>query len=57
MQRAYREMLTPGMVRLALTTGALAMAAFTIIGPVGTYDTLTPLQRLVSAVVCGALTR
>ena len=55
MQRAYREMLTPGMVRLALTTGALAIAAFTIIGPVGTYDTLTPLQRLVSAVVCGAL--
>ena len=55
MQRAYREMLTPRMLRIALITGGLALAAFVIVGPVGTYDTLTPLQRLATAVVCGAL--
>ena len=43
------------MLRLAVTTVGLAIAAFAIFGPIGTYITLTPLERLtycVCAVFC-----
>ena len=46
MQYAYMEMLSPGMIRLAFTMLGLAVALFAIFGPIGTYITLTPLERL-----------
>lgn len=55
MQHAYLEMLSPGMLRLAVTTVGLAIAAFATFGPIGTYIALTPLERLaycVCAVFC-----
>ncbi len=51
MQSAYLEMLNPSMLRIALTTLAVAVVAFTVVGPIGTYTTLPPLDRLVYAVV------
>jgi len=49
MQSAYLEMLHPSMLRIVLTTVAVAVVAFTIVGPIGTYITLAPLDRLVFA--------
>ena len=46
MQFAYREMLTPRMFRQVLAALGAIVAVFTIIGPVSTYETLSPLRRL-----------
>ena len=43
---AYREFLTPRTMRAVLATLGATVAVFTIIGPVGTYETLSPLRRL-----------
>ena len=46
MRFAYREMLTPRMFRQVLAALGAIVAVFTIIGPVSTYETLSPLRRL-----------
>ena len=46
MQYAYREMLTPRMIRVVLAALTAVVAAFTIIGPISTYETLPPFRRL-----------
>ena len=51
-QFAYLEMLSPRVVRIALATTVILVGLFTVVGPVGTYVTFTPLQRLV---YCGVL--
>ena len=43
---AYREFLTPRTMRAVLAALGATVAVFTIIGPVGTYETLSPLRRL-----------
>ena len=50
MRNAYLAMLSPGMVRVAITAVAISIGAFAIIGPVGTYMTLTLLERLMYCV-------
>ena len=44
---SYREMLRPNMIGLSIGMAGAAVGIFTITGPLGTYDTLAPLQRLV----------
>ena len=51
MQSAYLEMLNASMLRIALTAAAVVVVTFTAVGPIGTYTTLAPLDRLVYAVV------
>ena len=46
LQFAYREMLSPHMVKVALATTGSIVGVFVLLGPMGTIDTLTPLQRL-----------
>ena len=46
MRYAYRELLTPRMVRDVLAALTAVVAVFTIIGPISTYETLSPLRRL-----------
>ena len=46
MQYAYREMLTPRMLRQVLAALGTIVAVFTVIGPISTYETLSPLRRL-----------
>ena len=46
MRLAYRELLSPSMIRMVLATVALVVAVMTVVGPFGTYITLTPLDRL-----------
>ena len=46
MRYAYREMLTPRMIRVALAALTAVVAVFTIIGPINTYETLSPFRRL-----------
>ena len=46
MRYAYRELLTPRMVRDVLAALIAVVAVFTIIGPISTYETLSPLRRL-----------
>ena len=53
MHGAYRELLSPSLVRLALTTTALVVVVFALIGPVGSYFTLTLPQRLAYCALCG----
>ena len=55
MRFAYLEMLSPAMLRIALTTVAVAAGVLIIIGPIGTYNTLSPMERLVYGVVCTCL--
>ena len=55
MQLAYREMLSTRMIGIVLTTGGIIAGVFTVIGPIGTYLTFTPLQRLTYCVVCWCL--
>ena len=43
---AYREFLAPRTLRAVLAAVGATVAVFTVIGPVGTYETLTPLRRL-----------
>ena len=51
-QFAYLEMLSARVVRIALATTAILVGLFTVVGPIGTYVTFTPLQRFV---YCGVL--
>ena len=51
MEFAYLELLAPGMFRIGLTTLGVAVAVSTIVGPVGTYIILTPLERLLHCLV------
>ena len=51
-QFAYLEMLSTRVVRIALATTAILVGLFTVVGPIGTYVTFTPLQRFV---YCGTL--
>ena len=53
MEFAYLEMLTPGMFRIGLATLGVAMGVFIVVGPIGTYITLTPQERLLNCVVAG----
>ena len=53
MHGAYRELLSPSLVRLGLTTTALVVVVFALIGPVGSYFTLTLPQRLAYCALCG----
>ncbi|MCY4374023.1 MAG: LytTR family DNA-binding domain-containing protein [Spirochaetaceae bacterium] len=46
MQYAYREMLTPRMIRVVLAALTAVVGVFTIIGPLSTYETLPPFRRL-----------
>ena len=46
MESAYRELLSPRTMRAVLTALAATVAVFTVIGPSGTYETLSPLRRL-----------
>ena len=46
MEFAYRELLSPRTMRAVLTALAATVAVFTVIGPSGTYETLSPLRRL-----------
>ena len=55
MQLAYRESVTPGMVRLVIATFGVLFVLFTLHGPLDTRDSLTPLQRLAYFGLCGAL--
>ena len=55
MQLAYRESVTPGMVRLVIAILGVLFVLFTLHGPLDTRDSLTPLQRLAYFGLCGAL--
>ena len=46
MESAYRELLSPRTMRAVLTALGATVAVFTVIGPSGTYETLSPLRRL-----------
>ena len=46
MRYAYREMLTPRMIRVVLGALTAVVTVFTVIGPIGTYETLSPFRRL-----------
>ena len=46
MELAYRELLTLRTMRAVLTALGATVAVFTVIGPIGTYETLSPLRRL-----------
>ena len=46
MQLAYRESVSPGMVRLVIAIFGVLFVLFTLHGPLDTRDSLTPLQRL-----------
>lgn len=51
MQHAYREMLRPHMIVVILTTSACIVGVFVVVGLMGTYEGLTPLERLVFGAV------
>ena len=55
MQLAYRESVSPGMVRLVIVVFGVLFVLFTLHGPLDTRDSLTPLQRLAYFGLCGAL--
>lgn len=55
MQLAYRESVTPGMVRLVIAIFGVLFVLFTLHGPLDTRDSLTPIQRLAYFGLCGAL--
>ena len=52
MQCAYLVMLSPYMVRVALATVTVCATVFTILGPIGMYNTLTPWERITYGLVC-----
>ena len=51
---AYRELLDFRTLRLALTTVGLIVTIMSFIGPLGSYDRLSLLQRFVYGFVCAA---
>ena len=46
MQFTYRELLRPRLIGLTLITMCVMVGVFTVTGPIGTYDTLSPTKRL-----------
>ena len=55
MTLAYRESVTPGMLRLMIAILCVLLALLTLYGPLDTSDSLTPLQRLAYFGMCGAM--
>ena len=55
MQLAYREWVTPGMVRLVVAIFGVLFVLFTLHGPLDTKDSLTPIQRVAYFGLCVAL--
>ena len=51
MQYAYREMLSPHMIAVMLATSACIVGVFMVVGPMGTQDAWTSLERLVFGAV------
>ena len=47
MELAYLELLRPSMILIMLVMAATTVGVFALLGPMGTYEALTPLQRLV----------
>ena len=54
MHYAYREMLSPHMIAVILATSACIVGVFVVVGPMGTHDALTPLERLLFGAVYAA---
>ena len=46
MELAYRELLKPSMILLMLVMAATILGVFTLLGPMGSFEAHTPLQRL-----------
>ena len=46
MELAYLELLRPSMILIMLVIAATAVGIFVVLGPMGTFEALTPLQRL-----------
>ena len=46
MELAYLELLRPSMILIMLVMAASAVGVFAVLGPMGTFEALTPLQRL-----------
>ena len=53
---AYRELLAPRTIAIAIASVALFVVAMTIFGPLGTLETLRPLQRAAYWALCAAVT-
>ena len=53
-QFEYREMLNRRVVGFALTTAALGTGILSLVGPIGSYESLSLLQRFVYCTVCTA---
>ncbi len=53
---AYRELLAPRTVAIAIASVALFVVAMTIFGPLGTLETLRPLRRAAYWALCAAVT-
>ena len=53
---AYRELLAPRTVAIAIASVALFVVAMTIFGPLGTLETLRPLRRAAYWTLCAAVT-
>lgn len=51
---AYRELLSPRIVGFVITTSGIVVGIVALFGPIGSYESLSLLQRLVYAAVCGA---
>ena len=45
MVHGYREVLSPHMIVVMITTAAVVVVAFSLVGPVGTYHIESPLER------------
>ena len=55
MQSAYREMLEPSMMGLSVAMASALVVLFTVLGPLGTQDTLGPIPRVLYWGLCGVL--
>jgi len=55
LEQAYREMLSPRMIGVALTVLVGVIAMFTVIGPVSTLETLAAHRRLAYFALCVCL--
>ena len=53
---AYRELLAPRTIAIAIASVALFVVAMTIFGPLGTLETLRPLQRAAYWALCAVVT-
>ncbi len=51
MELAYLELLRPSMILIMLVMAATAVGVFAVLGPMGTFEALTPLQRLLFGTV------